>query len=139
MARKMEYERKFVRRYRMYAISANFRSPLQALQILHTPIYDRSSMTTLHDFVAWTHQHIKGDEKGEAQVFLDRFFRPFGWEGGKEAGMKPAEDVLEFLLTLNRECAAREARGEVITPPGLPAAFAGEASAFVSDDCVRVV
>ena len=35
------------------------------------------------DFVA---AHIKGDEKGEAQVFLDRLFRAFGHPGAKEAG-----------------------------------------------------
>jgi len=29
---------------------------------------------------------LKGDEKGEAQVFCDRLFRGFGWGGYKEAG-----------------------------------------------------
>lgn len=29
---------------------------------------------------------LKGDEKGEAQVFCDRLFRAFGHEGYKEAG-----------------------------------------------------
>jgi hypothetical protein len=29
---------------------------------------------------------LKGDEKGEAQVFLDRLFQAFGWAGYKEAG-----------------------------------------------------
>lgn len=92
-------------------------------------------MTTLSEFVHWTRQHIKGDEKGEAQVFLDRFFRAFDWEGAKEAGaeyeerirkatvrtaygMKKTDDVLEFLLALNRACAAREANDGAITPPG---------------------
>jgi len=31
-------------------------------------------------------QTLKGDEKGESQTFLDRFFRAFGHEGAIEAG-----------------------------------------------------
>lgn len=42
--------------------------------------------TSLQAFVTYCKQHIKGDEKGEAQVFLDRFFRAFGHEGALEAG-----------------------------------------------------
>ena len=37
-------------------------------------------------FSLWVRDHIKGDEKGEAQVFLDRFFRAFGHDGAREAG-----------------------------------------------------
>ncbi len=37
-------------------------------------------------FSDWTAKHIKGDEKGEAQIFLDRLFQAFGWPGLKEAG-----------------------------------------------------
>jgi SAM-dependent methyltransferase len=40
----------------------------------------------LVDFVAWCDQHITGDEKGQAQIFLDRFFRAFGHDGLLEAG-----------------------------------------------------
>ncbi len=40
----------------------------------------------LADFVAWTAAHIKGDEKGDAQIFLDRLFQAFGQKGAKEAG-----------------------------------------------------
>ena len=40
----------------------------------------------LQTFVNFCKQHITGDEKGEAQVFLDRFFRAFGHEGAMEAG-----------------------------------------------------
>ena len=29
----------------------------------------------LADFVSWVGANIRGDEKGEAQVFLDRFFQ----------------------------------------------------------------
>lgn len=41
---------------------------------------------TLSKFVTFCQQHITGDEKGEAQVFLDRFFQAFGHEGALEAG-----------------------------------------------------
>ncbi len=40
----------------------------------------------LADFVAWVAKHIRGDEKGEAQIFLDRLFAAFGRKGVKEAG-----------------------------------------------------
>lgn len=44
-------------------------------------------MPTSHlaDFVAYA-ARLDGDEKGEAQVFLDRFFQAFGHAGYKEAG-----------------------------------------------------
>jgi len=50
--------------------------------------------------------------------------------------MKPDEDILAFLLKLNLELADKEAKGEAITPPGLPA-FVPEPESFVSRDCVR--
>ena len=46
----------------------------------------------LHAFVDYTHL-LKGDEKGEAQVFCDRLFQAFGHEGYKEAGAE-----LEFRI-----------------------------------------
>ena len=51
-------------------------------------------------------------------------------------GMKPDEDILAFLLKLNLELAEKEAKGETITPPGLPA-FVPKPDSFVSRDCVR--
>ena len=39
----------------------------------------------LNEFVTYV-ARLKGDEKGEAQVFCDRLFRGFGHEGYKEAG-----------------------------------------------------
>ena len=45
------------------------------------------SREKLAEFTAWCANHIKGDEKGEAQIFLDHLFQAFGWAGGlKEAG-----------------------------------------------------
>ena len=49
----------------------------------------------LHAFVDYTHL-LKGDEKGEAQVFCDRLFQAFGHEGYKEAGAE-----LEFRIRKN--------------------------------------
>ena len=40
----------------------------------------------LADFVRYRREYLTGDEKGEAQVFLDRLFRGFGHEGVREAG-----------------------------------------------------
>jgi hypothetical protein len=51
--------------------------------------------------------------------------------------MKPDEDILAFLLKLNLELAEKEAKGEHITPPGLPASVE-KTKDFVSKDCVSV-
>ncbi len=40
----------------------------------------------LAEFAEWVNRHIKGDEKGEAHIFLDRLFRGFGQKGILEAG-----------------------------------------------------
>jgi hypothetical protein len=40
----------------------------------------------LADFVSWVGVNIRGDEKGETQVYLDRFFQGFGHAGVREAG-----------------------------------------------------
>jgi hypothetical protein len=39
----------------------------------------------LKEFIEFA-RSLKGDEKGEAQIFLDRFFQAFGHKGCKEAG-----------------------------------------------------
>jgi SAM-dependent methyltransferase len=52
-------------------------------------------------------------------------------------GMPKDADILQFLLDLNRACAAKEAAGEPITPPGLPLPPA-EHAAFITEDCIRV-
>ena len=46
----------------------------------------------LTEFAAYA-RSVKGDEKGEAQLFLDRFFRALGHVGIKEAGA-----TLEFRI-----------------------------------------
>lgn len=40
----------------------------------------------LGEFVSYVRQHLTGDEKGEAQIFLDRLFKAFELKGVKEAG-----------------------------------------------------
>lgn len=47
----------------------------------------------LKEFTAWCALHIRGDEKGEAQIFLDQLFRAFGHAGFKEAGAQCEERV----------------------------------------------
>ena len=45
---------------------------------------DRKSR--LQEFVDWASAHITGDEKGEAQIFLDRLLQAFGQRGLLEVG-----------------------------------------------------
>jgi hypothetical protein len=40
----------------------------------------------LTSFVQWAQAHITGDEKGQAQVFLDRLFQAFGHPGSFDIG-----------------------------------------------------
>ncbi|BAT52297.1 DNA modification methyltransferase related protein [Nostoc sp. NIES-3756] len=48
---------------------------------------------SLNNFLVFCQQHIKGQEKKEAQTFLDRFFRAFGHEGALEAGASYEEAI----------------------------------------------
>jgi hypothetical protein len=44
-------------------------------------------VTDFKSFIGYCNKHIKGDEKGEAQIFLDHFFKALGYdEGLKGAG-----------------------------------------------------
>ncbi len=45
-------------------------------------------MARLQQLAAYRAQHLSGDEKGEAQVFLERLFQAFGHAGYAEAGAK---------------------------------------------------
>ncbi len=49
---------------------------------------------TLQNFLVYCENHIKGDEKGEAQIFLDHFFQALG----HEHGLKGAGANLEFRI-----------------------------------------
>jgi hypothetical protein len=46
----------------------------------------QSRESLLADFVTWSAAHVTGDEKGEAQIFLDRLFRAFGQKGSLDVG-----------------------------------------------------
>ncbi|MBB5235860.1 class I SAM-dependent DNA methyltransferase [Deinococcus budaensis] len=50
-----------------------------------TPTVTADTARRMQDFVAYWGT-LKGDEKGESQVFLDRLFQAFGHAGYKEAG-----------------------------------------------------
>ena len=41
----------------------------------------------IEDFVQYCQQHIRGDGKGEAQIFLDRLFTAFGHPDGRYEGV----------------------------------------------------
>jgi hypothetical protein len=53
---------------------------------LYIPEAKRQRIDKLNEFVAWAGTHIKGDERAEAQSFLNRFFQCFGYDGVLEAG-----------------------------------------------------
>jgi hypothetical protein len=58
-----------------------------------TPASETSYQTRIAAFAAWRANNLRGDEKGEAQVFLDRLFRALGHKGIYEAGA-----TLEFRV-----------------------------------------
>jgi len=45
-----------------------------------------SQKDRIKKFIKFCQTHIKGQEKKEAQIFLDRFFQAFGYEGALESG-----------------------------------------------------
>ncbi|MEM7682780.1 MAG: DNA methyltransferase [Planctomycetota bacterium] len=55
------------------------------------PTGDR--VTRLHEFVTWCSEFITGDEKGQAQVFLDHLFRAFGQPGVLDVGANYEERI----------------------------------------------
>lgn len=44
------------------------------------------SRDKLTEFAAWCGKNITGDEKGQAQIFLDRLFQAFGQPGSLDVG-----------------------------------------------------
>jgi hypothetical protein len=47
------------------------------------------SREKLSEFTAWCRKNITGDEKGQAQIFLDRLFIAFGQPGSLDVGGEP--------------------------------------------------
>jgi hypothetical protein len=43
----------------------------------------------LAEFAGWVQQYVTGDEKGQAQIFLDRLFQAFGHPGVLDVGGQP--------------------------------------------------
>src|SRR3990172_12782685 len=61
----------------------------------HSMATDRK--TRLQEFVDWSAE-LKGNEKSEAQIFLDHLFRAFGQKGVQEVGA-----TLEFPIRKAKE------------------------------------
>ncbi len=55
----------------------------------------------LREFVAWTQCTLTGDEKGQAQIFLDRLFQAFGQPGSLGVGGQP--EFRAFQPNANQE------------------------------------
>ena len=51
-------------------------------------------------------------------------------------GFDPKKDLLEQLLRLNLDVAARIAGNQPVTPPGVPASYR-DAASLITDDCIR--
>jgi hypothetical protein len=66
----------------------------------------------LAEFIAWCAKHITGDEKGDAQLFLDRLFQAFG-----HAGLKEAEATLEFRVIKAAEAGGATSFADLVWKP----------------------
>jgi SAM-dependent methyltransferase len=53
---------------------------------MNTLITQQNLITKLESFQEWVKTNCKGRERGEAQIYLDRFFQCFGHQGVMEAG-----------------------------------------------------
>ena len=71
----------------------------------------------------------------DAHDALDAAVRAAYESDARALGVSPAADPLAFLLALNHACAAAEAKGQKITPPGLPLA-ASQHAAYLTSDCI---
>src|ERR1019366_1058832 len=71
-----------------------------------------SDGTKLAEFTAWCAKHVRGDEKGDAQLFLDRLFQAFGHAGLKEAGA-----ALEFRVTKAAEVGGGMSFADLVWKP----------------------
>ncbi|HMO65495.1 MAG TPA: hypothetical protein PKE47_09800 [Verrucomicrobiota bacterium] len=63
-------------------------------------------------FTAWCRDHVTGDEKGQAQIFLDRLFRAFGQPGCLGAG-----GSAEFRIRRDREDGGSTAYADHVRKP----------------------
>ena len=70
------------------------------------------SRDKLAEFTAWCMKHVTGDEKGDAQLFLDRLFHAFGHAGLKEAGA-----TLEFRVIKAAEAGGATSFADLVWKP----------------------
>ena len=101
----------------------------------------------LAEFVAWAKKNITGDEKGQAQIFLDRLFQAIGRPGSLDVGGQPefrvrkagedgggtafADDVGKPVVLIEMK-----KRSEPVTAPGIPPGYP-HPSRLVTHDCIR--
>src|ERR1043165_3427168 len=102
----------------------------------------QSRESLLSEFIDFVSHHIKGDEKSETPIFLDRLFRAFGQQGLLEAAVLEAyrfdatKELLAQLLEPNLSVAAREKQNLPVTAPGVPPSH-GDPARLVTDDCIH--
>ena len=70
------------------------------------------SRDKLAEFTAWSGKHITGDEKGQAQIFLDRLFQAFGQAGSLDVGGSP-----EFRIRKSDEYGGGTAFADYVWKP----------------------
>ncbi|MFY3742472.1 DNA methyltransferase [Anaeromyxobacter sp. Red801] len=58
-----------------------------------TTAHNQATPNPLQEFVGWVKANLRGDEKSEAQLFLERLFQAFGHKGVAEAGAHFEERV----------------------------------------------
>jgi len=73
---------------------------------------DEARQQRLAEFVAYVGAHMRGDEKGEAQIFLDRLFQAFGQRGCLEVGGQP-----EFRVRKSKEDGGGTAFADYVWKP----------------------
>jgi hypothetical protein len=66
----------------------------------------------LSEFNAWCQSHITGDEKGQAQIFLDRLFQAFGQPGCLDVG-----GTTEFRIRKDKEDGGGTAFADYVWKP----------------------
>ena len=66
----------------------------------------------LAEFVAWATKNITGDEKGQAQIYLDRLFQAFGHAGVLDVGGQP-----EFRIRKDSEDGGGIAFADLVWKP----------------------
>jgi hypothetical protein len=68
----------------------------------------------LAEFVAWADKNITGDEKGQAQIFLDRLFQAFGQQGSLDVDGQP-----EFRVRKSTEDGGGTAFADYVWKPNV--------------------